>query len=162
VSDVSGDVTRASEQLPEPTSAELENVQVVRDLMSAFNRRDIEKVLALVDPTVAFFAPQTASAVGQKMMYRGHDGMRHYFHQVGQVWQRLQLNPYEFQAKGECVVVTGRISGDRNGMRIDSHAAWGWRLRNGKVVWGRSYESSREAFEDTGVPAGTRILRFTS
>jgi ketosteroid isomerase-like protein len=158
---VSGDVARASEQLPQPTSAELENVRVVRDLMTAFNRRDIERVLALVDPTVAFFAPQTASAVGQKMIYRGHEGMRHYFHQVGQVWQRLHLSPYEFQVKGECVVVTGRISGDCNGMRIDSHAAWGWRLRSGKVVWGRSYESSKEAFEDTGVPPDkTRILRF--
>ena len=160
MSDVSGDVARASE-LPEPTPAELENVQVVRELMAAFNGRDLERFLALTDPDVAFFAPQTASAVGRKTMYRGHEGIRQYFADVEKVWRHLQLIPHEFQAKDESVVVTGKVTGERGGEGLDSQAAWGWKLRVGKATWARAYEGSKEAFEDTGVPAAnTRILRW--
>src|SRR4029453_14384480 len=40
-------------------------VQVVRGLMDAFNRRDLEEFLTFMHPAVEFFAPQTASAVGR-------------------------------------------------------------------------------------------------
>jgi ketosteroid isomerase-like protein len=83
-------------------------------------------------------------------MYRGHDGMRQYFDDVQKVWKKLRVDPREFRAIADRVVAVGRVSGDRDGNRVDSQAAWAWKLRDGKVVWGRVYENPAGAFVDAG------------
>jgi ketosteroid isomerase-like protein len=127
------------------------NVEIVSRVMDAFNRRDLEAMLALLDADVYFYPPNTASAVGRTMMYHGHDGMRHYFDDVRKVWTSLQLLPRSFYSEGECVVAVGTISGERDGQQVESPAAWAWKLRNGKAAWGRVYESADDAFNDAGM-----------
>jgi ketosteroid isomerase-like protein len=128
-----------------------ENEQVVRRFMDAFNRRDQDGLIALVDPGIDFFAPQTAASVGHKTTYKGHEGMRHYLDDVRRVWTSLQVAPKSFHSEGECVVVVGSISGERDGQRVESRAGWAWKLRDGKVVWARVYENPDDAFKDAGM-----------
>jgi ketosteroid isomerase-like protein len=129
-----------------------ENVEIVRGVMDAFNKRDLETLLPYLDPTVQFFAPQTAAAVGRKNLYRGHEGIRQYFEDVASVWESLQIVPQDFRFTKDCVVAIGRAIGERSGEKMDMEVAWALKLQNGKVLWGRAYEKLEEALADAGIP----------
>jgi ketosteroid isomerase-like protein len=128
-----------------------ENVRIVRRLMSAFNQRDVEEVVELMDPGVEFFAPQTALSVDRNSSYQGHEGMRRYFDDVNGVWAALQVMPKEFRSKESHVVALGSIVGERDGAAVEAEVAWAWKLRDGKVVWGRVYQEPGQALEDAGI-----------
>jgi ketosteroid isomerase-like protein len=129
-----------------------ENVKIARHLMEAFNRRDLEEFLTFMAPTVEFFAPRTAAEVGRGTPYSGHEGARQFFADVESVWgASLQLHPQEFHPEGDHVVAVGTVTGQRDGEHLDTEAAWGWKLREGKMVWGRAYEIPATAFDDVGV-----------
>jgi ketosteroid isomerase-like protein len=127
------------------------NVEVVRQLLSAFNRRDLEGTLELMDAGVEFYAPQTALAVGRDVPYQGHEGVRRYLGDVNQVFEELTVVPEEFRANGEEVVALGAVTGKRDGEVLDDRVAWAWRLRGGKIVWGRVYQDPAQALEDVGI-----------
>jgi ketosteroid isomerase-like protein len=119
--------------------------------MTAFNGRDVKVVLELMDPAIEFYAPLTAQAVNRMTPYNGHDGIRQYFDDVSSVWHRLEVQPREFRSKNEHVVALGKVDGEREGERVDTEVAWAWRLRRGKIVWGRVYQAPDEAFRDAGI-----------
>jgi ketosteroid isomerase-like protein len=119
--------------------------------MTAFNRRDLEEVLALMDPDVEFFAPGTAMSVERHASYQGHGGMRQYFDDLREVWDSLEVVPQEFRSSDPHVVALGTIAGQRNGERFDDHVAWAWKLRDEKIIWGRVYQQPHEALEDAGI-----------
>jgi ketosteroid isomerase-like protein len=122
--------------------------------MAAFNERDVGVVLELADPEIEFYAPVTAEAVGRQSSYQGHEGILQYFDDVGTVWDRLEAAPQDFRTTAEHVVAIGAISGERAGEQIDDKVAWAWKVRNGKVVWGRVYLALSEALEDVGLEVG--------
>src|SRR5437773_11319112 len=97
--------------------------------MNAFNQRDLKALLTYMDSTVQFFAPETASSVGRKSLYRGHDGVREFFDDVATVWEGLNLVPQDFRYTDDCVVVIGRVTGERSGETVDRQAARAWKLR---------------------------------
>jgi ketosteroid isomerase-like protein len=130
-----------------------ENVEIVRRVMNAFNQGDLQAFLTYMDPMVQLFAPQTASAVGRKSLYRCHEGVREFFEDIATVWESLQLVPQDFRYTNECVVVIGRATGERSGEKQDMQPAWGWKLRDGKVLWGRAYERFGDALADVGIAA---------
>ena len=118
-----------------------ENVRIVWLVMDAINRRDVDELLNFMAPTVEFVAPQTASAIKRGMTYTGHSGLRDFFADVDRVYGRsLQLDAQELHPEGDHVVAVGTVTGERDGERIETEAAWAWKLRDGKVVWGRAYE----------------------
>jgi ketosteroid isomerase-like protein len=128
-----------------------ENTEIVRRLLGAFNSRDVEAVIGLLDPEIAFFAPGTGQEVRQPYHhYPGHQGIRLYFDDVKRVWESFRLDPREFTEVGDRVVVLGSVHGQtRSGNMVDRNVAWAWRISNGKIVWGRIYENPDDAFRDT-------------
>ena len=125
---------------------------IVERVLGAFNRRDVEAALRLTDPEIDFFAPETGSLARQPYHhYPGHEGIRLYFDDVVRVWERLQLEPREFREADDCVVVLGRVRGrTRAGQTVEEKAAWAWRIRDGKIVWGRVYANASEALREAG------------
>jgi ketosteroid isomerase-like protein len=119
--------------------------------MTAFNSRDVKVVLELMDPAIEFYAPLTARAVDRMTPYQGHDGIRQYFDDVSSVWHKLEVNPREFRSKNEHVVALGTVAGEREREQVDDEVAWAWRLRRGKIVWGRVYLAPDEALKDAGI-----------
>jgi ketosteroid isomerase-like protein len=128
-----------------------DNVEVVRRLMAAFNERDLNAVLELMDEGVEFYAPQTALSVDRNSSYQGHEGIRQYFDDVGGLWTDLQVVPKEYRSADSHVVSVGTIVGEREGRVLRTDIAWAWKLRDGKVVWGRVYSEPDEAFQDAGI-----------
>ena len=128
-----------------------ENTEIVRRVFEAFSRRDLGTLIALADPELVF-QPATARVAGRAEPYRGHEGLRAYLADVGRVWQELRSEPEEFVEVGDRVACTGRVYAWGVGRVIDAPAGWVWRLRDGRIVEGRVYETRRAAFEAVGLP----------
>jgi ketosteroid isomerase-like protein len=120
------------------------DIEAVKAVFAAFAGRDVEGALALADPEIVFSA-MTSDAVGRTEPYVGHEGIREYFRDVAAVWDELRLAPQEFRQVGEDVLVTGRVSARSPSRTISGSTGWIWRVRDGKVVYGRVYPSAAQA-----------------
>jgi ketosteroid isomerase-like protein len=120
------------------------DIEVVKAMFAAFADRDLDTVLALADPEIEFRAV-TGDHAGRTEPYRGHSGLREYFHDVGAVWEELLLTPREFRAAGDLILVTGKVSARSRARTVTGSTGWIWRVRDGKVVYGRVYASAADA-----------------
>jgi ketosteroid isomerase-like protein len=87
----------------------------------------------------------TSDYAGRTEPYRGHEGIRQYFRDVAMVWDDLRLTPREFREVGDCILVTGRVSARSLARIVDGSTGWVWRVRDGRVVYGRVYASASDA-----------------
>jgi ketosteroid isomerase-like protein len=120
------------------------DIEVVKAMFAAFADRDLERVLALADPEIEFTAV-TGEHARRTEPYRGHAGLRQYFRDVGAVWEELRLTPREFRPAGNLVLVTGKVSARSRARTVTGSTGWIWRVREGKVVYGRVYGSAADA-----------------
>jgi ketosteroid isomerase-like protein len=110
-----------------------ENVEVVRRVMDAWNRQDIEGILALADPGVEYVNAPTAVEPGTR---RGHGGLA----TVARAqWESLPGGRQEIDRlddRGDEVISVGRISRLMPGSeaRIDTPILLSWLIRDGKVI----------------------------
>jgi ketosteroid isomerase-like protein len=129
------------------------DIELVKAMFAAFAARDLETVLALADPAIELTAV-TGEQAGRSEPYRGHDGVRAYFRDVAAVWEELRLTPREFRAAGALIVVTGRVSARSSSRTVSGSTGWVWRVRDGKVVYVRVYESAADAIAAVEAEAG--------
>jgi ketosteroid isomerase-like protein len=129
------------------------NVEVARRVLEAFDRREIDVFLQNMDPDVSFFAQTAVFAGHGDQLYRGHEGIHAYFHDVARTWEELSINPHEFrEGDNGCVGVIGAAAGRlRSGDAIDVPAGWAFRFRDGKIVWARVYKDPNDALADVGL-----------
>jgi ketosteroid isomerase-like protein len=128
-----------------------ENVQLAKRMLEAFGRRDVDALLEITDPEVAFFAP-TGELVTGDAAYWGHQGIKDYFDDVSAAWQELGIVPNRYRSVGENVLVIGRVYGKRtDGEVFNSPAQWVLRARNGKIVYGCVYTDKQEALRAVGL-----------
>jgi ketosteroid isomerase-like protein len=120
------------------------DVMVVKAVFAAFAERDVERVLELIDPEVEF-TPVTNDFAGRTEPYRGHEGIREYLRDVSLVWDDLRLTPSEYRKVGGNVLVIGRVSARSAARIVDGSTGWIWRVRDGRVVYGRVYASAGDA-----------------
>lgn len=112
-------------------------LEVVRAIYDAFAARDLEAALALVAPESELHANGTAEAAGRSGPYRGHDGMRTYFEDVGRVWDELTLHADDFRVVPGYVVVMGHVTGRRGDAALRRAVVWTWRVRDGLATYVR-------------------------
>jgi ketosteroid isomerase-like protein len=123
-----------------------DQAEVVRKAFAAFTLRDVEGLLELADDDVEFFPVGTTTLLGLTGSYRGHEGIRAYFEDVTRVWQELRVIPARYRASGPYVLVLGSVyARDAEGNLTDIPTGWIWKLRGGKLIWGRAYPSRKEA-----------------
>ena len=135
-----------SQEHVQQTKTEL--AQLVFD---AFNRRDIDAALAVVDEQVEFFAP-TAEMANEGRPYVGHAGMRKYYDDVAAVWKELEVTPSEIREIDDAVLALGRVYGRAEGGYIqDSPAQWVMRFRGERVRWIRTFTNRGAAFAELGL-----------
>jgi ketosteroid isomerase-like protein len=123
-----------------------DQAEVVRRAFAAFTLRDVDSLLELVDEDVEFLPVGTTSLTGQTRSYRGHQGIRSYFEDIERVWQELRVIPARYRTAGPYVLVLGSVyARDAEGNLTDIPTGWIWKLRGGKLIWGRAYKSRKEA-----------------
>lgn len=120
------------------------DVDVVRRVYAAFAQRSADELVDLLHPEIEFWAV-TGEEIGRDEPYRGLEGMRRYMEDANAVWDELRLVPHEFELYGDLILVTGRVYARRPGQVVDSSAGWHWRVRDGRVIYGRVFRSSEEA-----------------
>jgi ketosteroid isomerase-like protein len=110
-----------------------ENVDVVRRVIDAWNRRDIEGILAVTDPEALYVNASTAVEPGTR---RGHEGIiavarMQWDSLPGAVWEIDRLDD-----RRDEVISVGCVSRSMPGSdaRIDQSILQSWRFRHGKVI----------------------------
>ena len=109
------------------------NVEIARGLLDAWNRQDLEGILALIHPEGEYVNAPTAVEPGTR---RGHDeivaAVRTFWESLpGALWEIDQLHD-----RGDEVITVGRVSLAMPGSdaRVDNPVLQSWRFRDGKVI----------------------------
>jgi anti-sigma regulatory factor (Ser/Thr protein kinase)/ketosteroid isomerase-like protein len=134
---------------PSAPAAGDRNTTVVRELLEAFAARDLARMTQLVDRGVMI--DPLSTPVQRRTPYLGVSGLRRYFHDLDQTWQRFELTLGELRADGDWVVAAGRIHAQRENFIADDPAGFAFKLRDAKVVWARVYRSHDEALAAAGL-----------
>ena len=128
-----------------------ENVELSYRAYDAFNRRDLDAFLGLMDPEVTF-----TSRFGQmegEPHYQGHNGIREWWEDLLGIFPNLSFEILEAGDLGDVVIGNVRIRG--HGLDSDApvdQTLWtAGEWRNGMVVWWQTFGSESEALEAVGL-----------
>jgi ketosteroid isomerase-like protein len=127
-----------------------ENVELVRRAHEALNAGDLDRLVSLchddfvLDMSDRVFNPET---------YRGHDGIRQFYADVHDPWERYVWEPDELREKGDVVValVRARGWGRGSGLEVDRKAAMIWTIQDGKASELRFYRDREAALAAVGL-----------
>jgi hypothetical protein len=126
-----------------------ENVEVARNAVLAFNRRDVP---ALVDLTTDDFQWVTWTGTVEPTVYHGADGLASYFRDAD-VWEVLNLDVQEFRDLSDRVLVAGTFHARGGGSGAEIHAPYfsAFFLSGGKLARVLSFRTEAEALEAAGL-----------
>jgi ketosteroid isomerase-like protein len=126
-----------------------EDVQLARNAVAAFNRRD---VAGLVELTTDDFEWVTWTGTLEPTVYRGADGLTSYFRD-SDVWEVLNLDVQEFRDLGDRVFVAGTFHARGGGSGAEIHAAYfsAFFVAGGKLARVLSFRTEAEALEAAGL-----------
>lgn len=134
------------------------NVEVVRSLIDAWNRRDAGIDAYHEDAEWDF----TRSRFGEiRHSWKGVDGMREVFTSVLAAWSELRVEAERIVANGDDVVVLARHYGRRpsSGLEISDGGAYLITLRDGRVARFVFYPEKDEALEAVGLASDGEVLQ---
>ena len=119
-------------------------LDVVREIVDALNRGDVESMLARMDSDFEW-RPLEDSPVARD--YRGHDRVRGYVEDWLATFDDLRLELGEASAVGDHVVVevAGSARGRASGVELYNRFCQVWTLRDRKAVRMREYPNRDEA-----------------
>ena len=126
-----------------------ENVELVHQVFDAFNQRDLDAALALMDDDVEGF-PRIAAIEGA---YHGHEGMRRWRRNLLDAFPDFTVEVGEVRELGDLTVAAVRLRGQGAGSDTPTEqAVWNvTRWRRGKSIWWRNFTTQEEALEAVGL-----------
>jgi ketosteroid isomerase-like protein len=128
-----------------------ENVEQTYRAFDAFNRRDLDTYLALMDDDVEF-VPRQGAMEGESS-YRCHDGVRRWWNSLFDVFPDYRIEVVEVRDLGDLTFGSIRLHGHGAGSTAPTdQATWIMvRWRRGKCVWWRTSNARAEALEAVGL-----------
>jgi ketosteroid isomerase-like protein len=129
-----------------------ENVEVAREVIDAWNAEELERWLACWDP-MCVWVPGMRGRMEGTQTYRGHEGLRRYWAEDAEVWDRFLVEVHDVRTNGPEVVAitTGSARGKHSEVETRASMAFRFRLRDGKVLRGQSYLDVDQALEAVGL-----------
>jgi uncharacterized protein (TIGR02246 family) len=129
-----------------------ENVDLAREIMDAWNAEDLERWLACWDPSCVW-VPGMRGRMEGTQTYRGHEGLRRYWAEDTEVWDRFLVEVHDVRTHGPEVVAitTGSARGKHSEVETTASMAFRFRVSNRKVVHGESYLDVQKALEAAGL-----------
>ena len=125
-----------------------ENVERHHRTYAAFNRRDLDAFLALMDDDV----DAESVIVGVEGRYQGHERLRHLWNDLLGVWPDLTAQAVEVRDLGDVTVADLRLHGRGAGSAIPTDVRL-WvvaRWRGGKCISWSDFGTEAEALEAVG------------
>jgi ketosteroid isomerase-like protein len=125
-----------------------EDVQLARDVVAAYNRRD---VAGLVELTTDDLEWVTWTGTVEPTTYHGTEGLARYFRD-SDVWEVLNLEISEYRDLGEAVLVAGMFHarGGGSGVEVDVPYYSAFFPRGGKLARVLSFQTEDEALRAVG------------
>jgi ketosteroid isomerase-like protein len=113
------------------------NVDVIRGGYEDFRNGDFAGVMNRFDPEIEWSVTPNIPFGGD---YRGHEEVARFFEMLDEHYEELRVEPDEFIADGDRVVVLGVHRGrTRVGNDFEIHFSHSWLLRDGKALGFREY-----------------------
>jgi ketosteroid isomerase-like protein len=125
------------------------NVEVVQHWLDAYNRRDIDGLIALADRDIEF----RSMFVAVEPIFRGYEGIRTYFDGLEDAYDHFQVVPIEFIDAGAAVLWMGHFEwrGKESGAGGTTQIVPAQWLRAGKVFRIETFTDRTEALEAVGL-----------
>jgi ketosteroid isomerase-like protein len=123
------------------------NVESMRAVAEAFNRRDVEGLERLLADDVEIVPIRAAVEAGT--VYLGPDAVAQWYAAVDASWDELRAEVEDLRDGGDRVLASGRIRGRgrESGAVIDVEAASVAHFRNGLITRLQHYSNRAEAGE---------------
>ncbi len=130
-----------------------ENVEIVRRVSDAYNRRDVGAMLDELHPEIEWHPWLQLQLGGGATVYRGHQGVQRGIRELEEAFSEIQAEQSEIRDLGERVVAIGhhRGRGKESGAITESPLAWIVEFKSGKVIRVREYLDPKEALEAVGL-----------
>jgi ketosteroid isomerase-like protein len=127
-----------------------ENVEIARRAARAFLHRDLEAWVQSFDDSAELLLPRNLLEGGS---YRQHEGIRRAFADAYEMWDAFRFDVESVRTSDDQVLLLGRATnvGKGDAPTVEYESAWLFRLRAGKIVYFRPYQSHREAIVATGL-----------
>jgi uncharacterized protein len=127
-----------------------ENVEIVRRVFDAFNKRDTPAFLELLDPDVEW-VPILAVLEGR--VYRGHEEVRGWIKELATDWEFFEVEYEELREVGGRVMVCGHwhARGRASGVELENPGTYLYEIKDGKVVSMRTFTDRDAALEAAGL-----------
>ena len=130
-----------------------ENVELVHRFYERLNSGDVEGVIELCD---AGFVMDMSERVFNPDRYEGHDGIRRFYGDVMDAWERYQWDIEETREDADVVVALLHCHGhSRDGPEVDWRVAWLFRFEEGTPVFLRFYRERSDALDAAGMSQST-------
>jgi ketosteroid isomerase-like protein len=128
-----------------------ENVGAVRQLVQAFNRRDLPAMTQWFDAKIEWM-PGGPAAV-ERPVYRGLDEVSDGFATTWETWEEFRLEEREVRDLGESVLWLGRshLRGGASHVDLDEEFAVHLLMDGGKIVTMHGFLAWQDAFQATGL-----------
>jgi ketosteroid isomerase-like protein len=131
-----------------------ENVDLVRAVVEAFNRRDWDAFFKNLVPS---FELDLSRATGPDHGVYGRDQAQRLLHDFSDAWESLRIEDDEYIDAGEHVVAPWTLHAQgRDGIEVPSRVTWVWTVREGEIVRASMYQERQEALEAVGVSGELR------
>jgi ketosteroid isomerase-like protein len=138
----------AREILRGPVSQQ--NVEIIREFLDAFNRRDSAACLEAIDPDVEWHPPPDIDAP----IANGRDALAAQWRDWLSTWEEYRFVPDEIvEGRGDAVLVSGEESarGKGSGIEVRSRRVTAvYELRAGRIVRLKAYLDRAEARQVAG------------
>jgi ketosteroid isomerase-like protein len=128
----------------------MDNGEIVREAIEAWNAGDRERMLEWLDPEVEI---RTLRAQLEGAPYRGHEGYRKGIADFEEDWENVRFALGEIRERSEFVVslVNVQSRARASGIELDVPLAWVWEFREGRVVRLESFSDPADAFRAAGM-----------
>lgn len=127
------------------------NLDLVRRVVAAFNRRDLEAILDATDPGIELDTRGVAGVSGG--VYRGHAGLRVWHRDVDEAWEEVEIELDSYRETGNrifaCYELRGR--GRQSGIEVAMRPGMVAELRDGRVVRMTTYPDRETALGEAGL-----------
>jgi ketosteroid isomerase-like protein len=133
-----------------------ENVDLVRQLLESFARRDHERAFDFYDPDIEWDASRIAETIPDLAgVYWGHEGVRTYWRRWLSAWRDLQFEVEDVLDGGDEIVAlirNQRVVGRHSGIVTEMPPyALVFTIRDGIVVRWRSFTDQKSGLEAAGL-----------
>jgi ketosteroid isomerase-like protein len=129
-----------------------ENVEIVRQFYESWTNRDFEGVLKCSDPDVLFDWSESRSPYTG--VYAGHDGLMEFRTELEEAFDDFSVEAVDvIELDSECLVTVTAVRGRgrESGISLEAGGAMLWRLRDGRILSGKLFQTKSAALEAVGL-----------